>query len=164
MSGRLTESLTLPAAGRWETRPMTTRTQQLSARRWVLVFLAALVTVLATILSAATASAATTGAAETRVRASSVVVEVPVGPPEHIAAGQRLGEAAPGVDAVVTGVAANGVNENLRGGMADTAIGQLERFVGIPSIQGKHHPRDHRRQIALYVQKMRKKLLVRAFM
>jgi filamentous hemagglutinin len=91
---------------------MTTRTQQRTTQRWVLPFLAALVAVLATILSAATASAATTGVAETRVRASGVVVEVPVGPPEHIAAGQRLGEEpARVVTVVATGVAANTVDD-----------------------------------------------------
>jgi hypothetical protein len=42
----------------------------------VLVFLAALVAVLATLLSSASASAATTAVAETRVRASAVVVDV----------------------------------------------------------------------------------------
>jgi hypothetical protein len=108
LTDSLTGSLTLAAATDWETRPMTTRTQQRTTQRWVLPFLAALVAVLATILSAATASAATTGVAETRVRASSVVVEVPVGPPEHIAAGQRLGEEpARVVTVVATGVAAN---------------------------------------------------------
>lgn len=87
---------------------MTTATQQLSVRRWVLVFLAALVAVLATILSSATASAATTGAAETRVRASAIAVDVLGEPPEHIAAGQRLGEEPAGVVLVpATGVAAN---------------------------------------------------------
>jgi hypothetical protein len=90
--------------------PMTSRTQQTSSRRWVLPFLAALVAVLATLLSSATASAATNGTAETRVGASSVVVEVPVGPPEHISAGQRLGEQLAGPEIVVaTGVAANAV-------------------------------------------------------
>ncbi len=87
--------------------PMTSHTQQTSSRRWVLPFLAALVAVLATILSSATASAATTATAETRIRASSAVVEVPVGPPERIAAGQRLGKQPADVVLVVaTGVAA----------------------------------------------------------
>lgn len=83
-------------------------------RRWLLVFLAALVAVLATILSAATASAGTQGGAETRVRASSAVVEVPVGPPERVAAGQRLGKDVPRVvTTVATGVAANALPEAL---------------------------------------------------
>src|SRR5262245_47528732 len=87
--------------------PMTTASQEATSRRWLLPFLAAIVAVLATLLSSASASAATTGVAETRVRAPSVVVEVPVGPPEHIRAGQRLGEAAPQPGFVVaTGVAA----------------------------------------------------------
>ena len=90
---------------------MTTRTQQRDARRRVLPFLvsflAALVAVLATLLSSASASAATQGTAETRVRASASVVEVPVGPPERIAAGQRLGnEPARAVVVLATGVAA----------------------------------------------------------
>ena len=108
MSDRLTESLTLPAAGRWETDPMTTTTQQRTTPRWALSFLAAIVAVLAVVFAAATASAATAAGSETRVRASGFVVEVPVGPPEHISAGQRLGEAADRVVTVVaTGVAAN---------------------------------------------------------
>ncbi len=112
MSGRLTESLTPTVVDGWNTDPMTTRTQQLSTRRWVLDFLAALVAVLATILSAVTASAATTAGAETRVRASSVVVEVPVGPPDSVVAGQRLGRAVAGQQIVVaTGVAANSAGD-----------------------------------------------------
>jgi hypothetical protein len=107
-SHRLTESLTERGRRRWETDPVNTARQETTSRRWVLPFLAALVAVLATILSAATASAATQSVAETRVRASAVVVEVPVGPPKHIGAGQRLGEAADRVvTAVATGVAAN---------------------------------------------------------
>jgi hypothetical protein len=103
----LTESLTHPQASHWNTHPMTTRTQQTTSRRWVIVFLAALVAVLATILSSVTASAATTVVAETRVGAHNVVLDEFVGPPEHIRAGQRLGNdaAAPGI-VVATGVAA----------------------------------------------------------
>ncbi|MGD7708309.1 hypothetical protein [Microlunatus sp. Y2014] len=109
---------------------MTTRTQQPTTRRWVLVYLAALVAVLATLLSSVSASAATPGVAETRVGASSVVVEPLVGPPEHIAAGQRLGNEAPRVVTVVaTGVAANaGVRalpafpKALSGGPANTHV------------------------------------------
>ena len=89
--------------------PVTTRTQQTTGRRWVLVFLAALVAVLATILSSASASAATTASAETRVRASSVVVDILVEPPQQEAAGQPLGKQPADVALVVaTGVAANG--------------------------------------------------------
>lgn len=90
--------------------PMTTAaSQETTSRRWALPFLAALVAVLATILSAATASAATTGGTETRVGASNVAVDVLVEPPEHVSAGQRLGKdaARPGT-AVATGVAAKG--------------------------------------------------------
>lgn len=108
LTDSLTGSLTPPAVGRWNTDPMDTRTRQPTSWRWALPFLAALVAVLATLLSSASASAATTATAETRVRASSVVVDVLVGPPEHIAAGQRLGEAAGRVvTTVATGVAAN---------------------------------------------------------
>lgn len=61
----------------------------------------------ATTLAYITASAAPQGTAETRVRASAVAAEVPVGPPESVVAGQRLGEAGPRVvDVVATGVAA----------------------------------------------------------
>lgn len=88
---------------------MTTRTQQAARRRWVLPFLAALVAILATILSSASASAATTAGAETRVRAINVAGEVLVEPPQHITAGQRLGNDVPQAEIVVaTGVAANG--------------------------------------------------------
>ncbi len=112
LTDSLTGSLTLPAAGRWNTDPMDTRTRQPTLWSWVLPFLAAIVAVLATILSAATASAATTAGSETRVGASSVVVEVLVGPPEHIGAGQRLGNEPSGVVVVVaTGVAAKSGDE-----------------------------------------------------
>ncbi|GAB3851826.1 hypothetical protein GCM10028801_01950 [Nocardioides maradonensis] len=89
---------------------MTTATRQRTTPRWALSFLAAIFAVLAVIGLAATASAATQAGAETRVGASDVPVTVAVGPPQHIAAGQRLGEAAPGVVTVVaTGVAAETV-------------------------------------------------------
>lgn len=87
---------------------MTKASQETTNRRWALIFVAALAAVLGTQLSSSTASAATAGVAETRVRASSAAVEVPVGPSEHISAGQRLGEAADRVvTTVATGVAAN---------------------------------------------------------
>ena len=112
LTDTFTESLTAPPASHWNTEAMTTRTQQTNPRRWVLLFLAALVAVLATILSAATASAATTGVAQTRVGASAVAVEILVGPPEHIRAGQRLGNYAAGHELMVaTGVAAKTVDE-----------------------------------------------------
>jgi hypothetical protein len=90
--------------------PMTTRTQQANSRRWVLPFLAALVAVLTIVGLAGSASATSSPTAGTRVGASAGVVEVPVEPPEHIAAGQRLGEVVAGPQIVVaTGVAANAV-------------------------------------------------------
>lgn len=80
--------------------------------RWVRVFLAAFVAVLATILVAVTASAAPSAGAESRVGASNVTVEPLVGPPEHIGAGQRLGiEQARVVTVVATGVAAKSADE-----------------------------------------------------
>lgn len=86
----------------------TAASQETTSRRWVLPFLAALVAVLATILSSATASAATTPGAETRVRASQSVAEDIARPPDDIRAGQRLGEVVAGPQIVVaTGVAAN---------------------------------------------------------
>lgn len=95
----LTGSLTPTAGPGWNHRPMATHPHRSETRAagWF-SFLAAFVAVLATLLSTASASAAAQSTAETRVRASAVVVKVPVGPPEHIRAGQRLGEAAPGRD------------------------------------------------------------------
>ncbi|HEX2893751.1 MAG TPA: hypothetical protein VHO29_07085 [Marmoricola sp.] len=82
---------------------MTTRTQQAAGRRWVPFFLAAL----AAILAATSTSASAAGVAETRVRASSVVSDVLVEPPQSVVAGQRLGnEPAQVIQAVATGVAA----------------------------------------------------------
>lgn len=73
-----------------------------------IVSLAILIAALAAIMFGTTASASAVGVAETRVGASNVVVEPLVGPPEHITAGQQLGEAANRViSAVATGVAAN---------------------------------------------------------
>lgn len=87
---------------------MTTATQQRHSTRWVLLFLAALVAALAAILFGNLSPASAAATAETRVGASSVAVEPLVGPPEPIAAGQRLGNEGPRVvDAVATGVAAN---------------------------------------------------------
>lgn len=66
-----------------------------------------MVAVLAAILGFTTASASATVGAETRVGALNVAGEVLVGPPEHVAAGQRLGDSAAEPDiAVATGVAA----------------------------------------------------------
>ncbi len=88
---------------------MHTRTRQPTPWNRVLVFLAAIVAVATIVGLAATAPSAFAAAgAETRVRASAEPVAVLVGPPQHIGAGQRLGEAGPRVVTVVaTGVAAN---------------------------------------------------------
>ena len=86
---------------------MTEVSQARTSTRWALPFLAALIAALAAILLGTTASASAAGVGQTRVGAFNVVGEVLVGPPEHITAGQRLGEAAPQADFVVaTGVAA----------------------------------------------------------
>jgi hypothetical protein len=97
---------------------MTTAARQRELPRRTLAVLAALVTVLATFGLAAPASASTsmsstsvsgstTRVAETRVGASTPVVEHVVGVAEHIGAGQRLGEQPAGlVSASATGVAA----------------------------------------------------------
>jgi hypothetical protein len=76
--------------------------------RWVLLFLAATVTIWATSFSSATASAATTTGAETRVRASTQEFTVGVAATDHITAGQQLEKVLAGPKIVVaTGVAAN---------------------------------------------------------
>ncbi|MEZ5096454.1 MAG: hypothetical protein R2731_10235 [Nocardioides sp.] len=86
------------------------------------MLVAVVTAILTVVFAAATASAATSAGAETRVRASNVAVDVLVGPPEHIAAGQRLGEAGPGpVFVVATGVAANGVSKF--GGLTHSSAG-----------------------------------------
>lgn len=86
---------------------MTTRTQQLSARRWVLSFLAALVAVLATVGLAGSASAASSPTAGTRVGAHNIAVDVLVEPPQSETAGQQLGnDPVRVVGVVATGVAA----------------------------------------------------------
>lgn len=88
--------------------PMRPRTQQATPGRWVLVFLAALVAVLATTLASASASAATTTAAEPRVGAHNLAVEVLIEPPQQETPGQQLGKDAAGHQIVVaTRVAAN---------------------------------------------------------
>ena len=95
---------------------MTEVSRARTSTRWVLPFLAALIAALAAILLGTTASASAAGVGQTRVGAFNVVGEVLVGPPEHIAAGQRLGEAAPQADFVVaTGVAAKTGDELLQG-------------------------------------------------
>lgn len=83
-------------------------TQPPEMRRWLLRYLAALVAALAAILGFTTASASAAGVAETRVGAFNVAGQLLVEPPQHVSAGQRLGEASPHTRFVVaTGVAAN---------------------------------------------------------
>lgn len=132
LTGPLTGSLTPTAADGWNHRPMATRTQQRDARRWVLPFLAALVAALAAILVGNLSPASAAAAAETRVRASSVASDVLVGPPEHIAAGQRLGEAA---DRVVLTVATGVVAKTVPGRVArvmDTDVADVATRLGAP--------------------------------
>jgi len=103
--------------------PMTTATQQTTSRRWVLPFLAAMVAALAAILVGNLSPASAAATAETRVGASSVVVEVPVGPPKHIGAGQRLGkQPADFVLVVATGVAAKSETELVQRWMSQAEL------------------------------------------
>lgn len=119
-------------------KPMTAASQEDTSRRWVLPFLAALVAVLATILSSASASAATQGVAETRVRASSIVAEVPVEPPQAVSAGERLGNEPAGVvTTVATGVAAN---SGSRLAEASSSAFRAADNVGGFSVSAKHLP------------------------
>lgn len=64
-------------------------------------FLAALVAVLATMLSSASVSAETTAGSETRVRAYASSIEQFVGTADQITTGQRLGNNAAGPEIVV---------------------------------------------------------------
>ena len=127
----------------WNTDPMDTRTQQPTSWRWALPFLAAIVAVLATILSTATASAASSPTAETRVGAHNLTAEVLIEPPQREAAGQRLGNDAAGSEIVVaTGVAANAgarleiqVGTKIEGQMAKRGWTQesVEELISNPS-------------------------------
>lgn len=82
------------------------------SRGWVVQLVAALVALLATILSSAPPSAVANAGTETRVRASASVVEVLVEPPQQEIAGHRLGNDAAGAGIVVaTGVAAKGADD-----------------------------------------------------
>ena len=86
------------------------------SRGWVVQLVAALVALLATILSSAPPSAVANAGTETRVRASASVVEVLVAPPPQEIAGHRLGNDAAGAGIVVaTGVAAKSADEVAEG-------------------------------------------------
>ena len=105
---------------------MPARTQQTEMRRWLLPLLAGLVAALAAILVGNLSPASAAAGAETRVGASAVVAEVLVGPPEHITAGQRLGNDVAGPDFVVaTVVAANAGREQPLGYYTGTDIWPL---------------------------------------
>lgn len=81
--------------------------------RWRLL-LAAVATALTVLLGLGTAYAQTAAVAETRVGASTATGQVAVGVHEHIAAGQRWGNAPPqAVTAVATGVAAKSAEESV---------------------------------------------------
>ncbi len=109
--------------------PMTTASQETTSRRWMLPFLAALVAILATLVSSATASAATTGVAETRVRASNLAATVFVEPPQHETAGQQLGNNPPRAKTTVaTGVAAEAADAAATTGLRDAAESCLNSF------------------------------------
>lgn len=105
--------------------PMTRATRETTSRRGVLPFLAALVAVLTIVGLAGSASAASSPVAETRVGASAAVVEVLVEPPQHIAAGQRLGKAVAGPDIV----AATGVAAKTGDGFVDLASAQRRTHI-----------------------------------
>jgi hypothetical protein len=77
----------------------------------VLLFLAVLVAVLATLLSSASASAATAGVAETCVGAHNVGVDVLVEPPKHESPGQLGNNPSYPKIVVATGVAAKTVDD-----------------------------------------------------
>ena len=89
--------------------PMNTAAQEPTSRtRWVLGFLAALITALAAIQLGTTASASAAGVAENRVRAHSQESTAPVGASDDITAGQQLEDnPATAKIVVATGVAAN---------------------------------------------------------
>ena len=94
------------------------------ARR-LAAFLVVLITALAALQTATAASASAAATAGNRVGASNTTVGVFVGPPEHIAAGQWLGNDRSGAVAVVaTVVAANNGDHivlGLREGLDETA-------------------------------------------
>jgi hypothetical protein len=94
---------------------LASRGQQESRRNWLQLFVVALVAVLATILSSATAAAATTTGPENRVRASAQDFTILVGASDRVTPGQQLGNnPAYAKTTVATGVAAKNA-----GGVAD---------------------------------------------
>lgn len=103
---------------------MTTGTQQRHAPRWVGPFLAAVIAALAVILLGTAPSASAAATAETRVGTINHTIEPAVGPPQHIAAGQRRDATLqqPGF-VVATGVAAKSADEALAG--VDDVLGGL---------------------------------------
>lgn len=105
---------------------MTPPTRQTTTRSRVpLAFLAAIVAVLATLLSSATASAATNPRAENRVRASTQESTVAAAVSERITAGQQL-EKAPDLPGfvVATGVATNAERVAINGETTATRLGR----------------------------------------
>ncbi len=110
--------------------PMTTHPQQTTRSRWVLVFLAALVTVATIIGLAGTASATSNPTAENRVRASNAVVTPLVGPPQSVSAGQHPDDTQirPGI-VVATGVATKAAPEVASGlERTGTALSKSDAF------------------------------------
>jgi hypothetical protein len=86
---------------------MSQRNRPTGGLHWVLGFLAAVLVTLAAVFGMTSTSASAAGVAKTRVGAFNITAEVPVGSPQHIAAGQRLGEGLADRQIVVaTGVAA----------------------------------------------------------
>lgn len=107
---------------------MTTATKQRTVAWWRLL-LAAIAAALAGLLGAGTASATTVSVAETRVGASPVASQVIVGVADHIAAGQRWGNAPPRAESTAGFcVAANGGRTVAMGrNMADRVIPYAQR-------------------------------------
>lgn len=111
---------------------MTPASKDSAGTRRALVFLAAVVAAVAAVVLGTVSSASAVVTAETRVGASDVPAQVAVGPPEHVSAGQRLGEAA---DQVVLTVAtgftartATGADSALGGSLLRTHLRQLEKY------------------------------------
>ncbi len=121
--------------------PMILGRQTHCSRESLVQLAAALVAVLATILSSAPPSAAANAGAETRVRTSASVVEVLVKPSQQEVAGQRPGNDVVGpVIVMATGVAAKPAI-----GFADDAVGSA--YVGMN--KGGGHAIRHLREDGL---------------